>query len=136
MTQRRSVKIIIEEFRSLGRAAMATKEKWWMVSTWAPHGHIVSTVSLKPWYILFKWVNWSLKGDNNCTPIRSWTLCKEFSSFWVLTDFLNLYIDFAFLISELSLFHSSIQYGTNVLLKLFVLDDIHFKLLDDTDLKG
>ena len=51
-------------------------------------------------------------------------------------DFLNLYIDFAFLISGLSLFYSSIQCGKNVLLKLFVLDGIHFNLPDDTDLKG
>ena len=70
------------------------------------------------------------------TPIVSWTLNKEFSSFSVTIDFLNVYIDFAFLISGLSLFHSSIQYGKSVLLKLFVLDNIHFNLPDDTDLKG
>ena len=45
-------------------------------------------------------------------------------------------MDFAFLISGLSLFHSSIKYGKNVLLKLFVLDGIHFNLPVDTDLKG
>ena len=71
--------------------------------------------------------------DNNCTPIRSWTLHKEFSSFSVIVDFLNLYIGFAFLISGLSLFHTSIQYGKNVLPKLFVLDGIYFNLPDHTD---
>ena len=70
------------------------------------------------------------------TPIELWTLYKEFSSLSVRMDFLNLYIDFAFLISELSLFHSSIQYGKKMLLKLLVLDGIHLNLLDDTDLKG
>ena len=109
-----------------------------MVSTSVPHGHIGFTVSLKPCLNLcsFKWVNCSLNRDNNFTPIGSWALYKEFSSFSVIIDFLNLYIDFAFLISGLSLFHSSIQNGKNVLLKLFVLDGIHFNLPDDTDLKG
>ena len=73
---------------------------------------------------------------NSFTPTGSWTLYREFSSFSVTTDFLNLYIDFAFMISGLSLFHSSIQYEKNVLLKLFVLDGIHFNLPDDTNLKG
>ena len=45
-------------------------------------------------------------------------------------------MNFAFLISKLSLFHSSIQHEKNVLPKLFVLDDIHYNLLNDTDLKG
>ena len=40
------------------------------------------------------------------------------------------------MISGLSLFHSSIQYEKNVLLKLFVLDGIRFNLPDDTNLKG
>ena len=74
-------------------------------------------------------VNCCLNCDNNFTPIGSWTLYKEF-------HFLNLYIDFAFPISGLSLFHSSIQSRKKVLLKLFVLDGIHFNLPDDTDLKG
>ena len=84
----------------------------------------------------FKQVNCSLKCDNNYNRIGSLTLCKEFSSFSVIIEFLNLYVDFRFLIPGLSLFHTSVQYGTNVLLKLFVLDGIHFDLPDDTDLKG
>ena len=109
-----------------------------MVSTSVPHGHIGFTVSLKPCLNLysFKWVNCSLNRVNNFTPIGSLTLYKEFSSFSVIIAFLNLDIDFAFLIFGLSLFHSSIQYGENVLLKLFVLNGIHFNLPDDTDLKG
>ena len=108
-----------------------------MVSKSVPHGHVGCTVSLKPCLNLcpFKWVNCRLNRDNNFTPIGSRTLYKEFSSFSVIIDFLNLYIDYAFLISGLSLFHSSIQYGKNVLLKLFILDGIHFNLPDDTDLK-
>ena len=107
-----------------------------VVSTSVPHGRRVFTVSLKPCLKLcsFKWVNWSLNRDNNFTPIGSWTLYKVFSRFAVIIDFLNLYIDFAYLTSGLSLFHSSIQYAKNVLLKFFVLDGIHFNLPDDTDL--
>ena len=63
------------------------------------------TVSLKPSLNLrpFKWVSHSFKRDYNFTPIVSWTY-KEFSSFWVIIDFLNLNIDFAFLISELKVY--------------------------------
>ena len=61
---------------------------------------------------------------------------KKFSSLLFLIDFLNFYIDFTFLISLVSLFHSSIQYGEIVELKLFVPDGTHLKLPDDNDLKG
>ena len=44
-----------------------------MVSTSAPHGHTGFTVSLKPCLNLssFKWVNCSLKHDNNFSQIGS-----------------------------------------------------------------
>ena len=107
-----------------------------MVSASAPHGHIGFTVSLKPSLnsCLFKWVNRSFKHDNNFTLVGSWTLYKEFSSLWVIINFLNLNIDFAFLISKLSLFLWLIQYGKNALLKPFVLHGTRFNLPDDTDL--
>ena len=107
-----------------------------MVSASAPHGHIGFTVSLKPSLnsCLFKWVNCSFKHDNNFTLVGSWTLYKEFSSLWVIINFLNLNIDFAFLISKLSLFLWLIQHGKNALLKPFVLHGICFNLPDDTDL--
>ena len=85
-----------------------TQEKvFGMISTSVLNVHIGFTVSLKPCLNLcsFKSVNCSLKRDDSFTPIRSWTLHKEFSSFSVIIDFLNLYIDFAFLTSGLSLFH-------------------------------
>ena len=106
-----------------------------VVSTSVPHGHIRFTVPLKPCLNLcsFKWANCSLNRDNNFTSVGSSALYKKLSSFSVIIDFLNLFIGFAFLISG---FHSSIQYGKNGLLKLFVLDGIHFNLPDDTDLKG
>ena len=46
------------------------------------------------------------------------------------------YIDFAFAASGLSLFHSSIQYGKNVFLKLFVHDGIAFTFQADIDYQG
>ena len=72
----------------------------------APYGHIGFTVLLKPSLNFgpFKWVNCSFKRDNNFTLIVSWTLFKEFSSFWAIINFLNLNIDFAFEISELKVY--------------------------------
>ena len=97
-----SVKII-KKFKSLGRKTMATQKKMFSGLSSAPYGHIAFTVSLKPSLNLhlLKWVNRSFKRDNNFTQIVSWTLYKEFSSFWVITNFLNLNMDFEFLISEL-----------------------------------
>ena len=46
---------------------------------------------------------------------------KSFLFFLIATDFLKILIDLAFLIPTLSLFHSFIQYGKNVLLKDFAL---------------
>ena len=46
------------------------------------------------------------------------------------------YIDFVFATSGLSLFHSSIQYGKNVFLKLFVHDGIAFIFQADIDYQG
>ena len=43
--------------------------------------------------------------DSNFSPRGSWALYKKFSSLSILIDFLNLYIDLAFLTSGLSLFH-------------------------------
>ena len=65
-------------------------------------------------------------------------LCHKtkFSSFWVIIGFLNLKKDFAFLIYELKIYSIGHSIEKNVLLKLFILDDIHFNLSDDTDLKG
>ena len=40
--------------------------------------------------------------------------------FWFIIDFLNTLIDLVLLIPILSLFHSFIRYGKNVLLKDFV----------------
>ena len=53
------------------------------------------------------------------TPRGSWALCKEFSSFSILIDVLNLCIDFPFLNSGLSLVRSSIQSEKKSFLKRF-----------------
>ena len=44
-----------------------------------------------------------------------------FFFFLVTVDFLKMLIDLAFVIPTLTLFHSFIQYGKNVPLKVFVL---------------
>ena len=107
-----------------------------MVSTSVPHEHIGFTVSLKPCLTLWslKWVNCIFNRDNNFTPIGSGILQKKFSSFSVIINFFILYVDFAFLFSGLGSFHSSMQYGKNVLLKLFLFNGKHFNLPDNTDL--
>ena len=43
--------------------------------------------------------------DSNLSPRESWISYKKFSTLSILIDFLNLYIDLAFLTSGLSLFH-------------------------------
>ena len=137
---KRWIKIVkvIEELNSLGKKRWQRKRKRSVVSTSTRHGQIGFTMSLKSCLNLcsFKWVNCSLKRDNTFTPRGSWTLYQEFSCFTLKIDFFNLYIDFAFLTSGLSLFYSSIQYGKNVFLKLFVCDRITFNFPADIDLKG
>ena len=104
-----------------------------MVSTSVLHGHIGLTVSLEPCVNLcsFKRLNCSLKRDSNFTPRGSWTLYKEFSSFSIFIDFLNLYIDFAIEV------YSIYQYSKEkIFLKLFNRDGRGFNIPADTDLKG
>ena len=67
------------------------------------------------------------------TPTGFLTLYKECSCFTVIIDFLNLYIDFAFLSSGLSLFHSPIQYIKIVFLKVFARDGIALNFPADID---
>ena len=92
--------------QSFGWKTMAAQKKMFSGLSSAPYGHMGFTVSLKPSLNLrpFKWANCSFKRDNNFNLIVSWTLYKEFSSFWVIINFLNLSIDFAFLISELKVY--------------------------------
>ena len=73
--------------------------------------HIRCIVSLKPCLKLC-----SLR-SLNCILRRVRSQNNEFSFFLLTIDTLKMLIDLAFLIPTLSLFHSFMQYGKNVLLK-------------------
>ena len=107
-----------------------------MVSNSVPYEHIGLTVSLKPCLNLcsFQRLNCNLRNSNFTTTV-SWTLYKEFLSLSVLIDCFNLYIDFSFLTSGLSFFHSSIQKGKKAFLKVFDRDGRCFNFPTDTDFK-
>ena len=63
-------------------------------------------------------------------------LFKEFSFITVISGFLRLYINFAFLTSGLSLIDKSIEYSKNVSFRIFVCDGIALNYLPVVDLKG
>ena len=60
---------------------------------------------------------------------------REKGIFSVIIIFLKTPICLAFLTSGLSLFHSFIQYGKNVFLKVFDLEEMGFILVVHADLK-
>ena len=110
---------------------MAALEEVLLHSISILHKHMGLIVSSKPC------LNCSLK---ICKKFyTSWIMHREkgiFLFFSVITIFLKTPFCLAFLTLGLSLFHSFIQYGKNVFLKVFDLKGKEFILVVDADLKG
>ena len=84
----------------------------------------------------FKWLSPSLRRVISLTPRGSYIEKIDFSLFSLTIIFLKMLRDFAFLTLVSRLFHSFMQKGKYVFLKVFVLDGKGLMVEFDTDLNG